>query len=211
MGINLVLFAAITRVNTASDIEAPSTAERALSFALQELTPPLPVQNVPKEEVKKPEPDQQIQSTELAQRAPSQEPPLDISFASLGGLAVAVNPFSGAGNGGATTRVKPSEHRVFSPSEVQRRVQELGCSAVSDVPSIVRRRGLSGAVRVRAVVTADGKVQKANVIGASGDQHPSFEREALRHLSSCRFAPAERGGQQVAQWVEKVYQFENQT
>lgn len=63
-------------------------------------------------------------------------------------------------------------------------------------PQEALRRGISGTVRVRVVVAADGSVDRLELAQASGNRY--LDRAALEAVRRWRFQPATRNGQPVA-------------
>jgi protein TonB len=59
-------------------------------------------------------------------------------------------------------------------------------------PPELRRRGITGLVKLRVRVGADGRVKRASVFRTSGYQ--AFDRAALEAIGRWRFEPARRGG-----------------
>ena len=54
-----------------------------------------------------------------------------------------------------------------------------------------RRERLAGRVTVKVAVTADGRVESAEVVGSSG--HRELDEAAVRALRRARYKPARRG------------------
>ncbi|MFC6476100.1 TonB family protein [Pseudomonas asuensis] len=74
-------------------------------------------------------------------------------------------------------------------------------------PDVLRRRGLSGEVKVLFTVTADGRITDVEILESSNKM---FERSVLDALSSWRFAPRVSGGQIVPRKATKVFIFKLQ-
>ncbi|MDP2155295.1 MAG: energy transducer TonB [Sulfuricella sp.] len=67
-------------------------------------------------------------------------------------------------------------------------------------PLAARRRGIEGAVLVRAEISAGGECQRAELKKSSG--HEMLDHAALEAVKKWRFVPAKRGSQAVVAWVE---------
>lgn len=65
-----------------------------------------------------------------------------------------------------------------------------------DYPREALNRGIGGIVRVRAVVAADGSVERMEVAESSGNRH--LDRAAMDAVRRWKFKPAMRGGQPVS-------------
>lgn len=67
-------------------------------------------------------------------------------------------------------------------------------------PLAARRRGVEGAVLVRAEISAAGECLRAELKKTSG--HEMLDQAALEAVKKWRFVPAKRGSQAVVAWVE---------
>ena len=73
-------------------------------------------------------------------------------------------------------------------------------------PSLSRRRGEEGTVRLNILVNPDGSVARLELVKSSG--HPRLDRAAIDTVqSSWKFEPARQGGMPVAAWVIVPIQF----
>jgi len=209
MVVNVALFSAMTRLNRVAEVKADDAPEDLASFVVQELPPePMQTKAPPKEQPPKPKPESSALSASSSDATPDPAPSLDLSLSSLGGLAVG----GGVGLdavGRSAAKIAPARPRVFRRNEVDEPVRKLSCDAVVTPALMARRQGVSGSVRVRAVVSSAGRIQGLRVVATSGSDHSAFSTEALRHFKTCRFTPARKAGQSVAQWVERVYEFSN--
>ncbi|MEO8053106.1 MAG: energy transducer TonB, partial [Acidobacteriota bacterium] len=71
-------------------------------------------------------------------------------------------------------------------------------------PAILRRRGQSGEVTLRFVVTAEGRVGYIRVVKSS---HPGFDEEALKAVKQWTYKPGQLKGKPVATWLEQTVAF----
>ena len=67
-------------------------------------------------------------------------------------------------------------------------------------PKMLLRRGLEGAVLVRAQVQDDGRCSQVKIKESSG--FDSFDEAALSAVQDWRFVPARKGAQTVVAWVD---------
>lgn len=67
-------------------------------------------------------------------------------------------------------------------------------------PAYARRRGEEGTVRLKVLVTADGRASKVELDQSSG--FGALDRAALEAVQDWRFVPARRGDQAVEAWVQ---------
>jgi TonB family protein len=74
-----------------------------------------------------------------------------------------------------------------------------------DYPSSARRRGVRGTVVVRVHVTAEGKVDKAEVV--SGLENRACRKAALEAAMKLRFLPAVLDGEPVDAWFSYPVEF----
>ena len=73
-------------------------------------------------------------------------------------------------------------------------------------PSLSRRLGEEGTVRLNILVNPDGSVARLELARSSG--HPRLDRSAMDTVqSSWKFEPARQGGMPVAAWVIVPIQF----
>ena len=208
--VNVALFSSVMGLNRVIDVDVTKRDDITASFMVQDLPPPQPIKAPPKEVPPKPKPETAEAAPMSDQQAPTPLPSLDMGLASASGLGVMVSTRPTVGGGPPIAApVRPASNRVYRRGEVDRAVHPLTCSTVSRPPAIVRRRGLAGSVRVRAVVDPGGTVRSPRAVAMTGDRHPAFSEEAVRHLKTCRFNPAHKDGRAVSQWVERVYEFAN--
>jgi len=210
--VNVVLFAAMTRLNDAAEIGAHELRDEVATFSVQELAPLPPTpQAPPKEEPVQPKPRTAGAAARSPVTTPDEQPSLDLDLSSsLGGLALGGAPL-GEVSGGGARQVAPPRPRVFRRSEVDEPVRKLSCDGVVTPALLERRQGVSGSVRVRAVVDSGGQIRDPRVVARSGSEHGALSSEALRHFATCRFSPARKAGRSVAQWVERVYEFSSRS
>jgi protein TonB len=72
-------------------------------------------------------------------------------------------------------------------------------------PYYARAEGQEGAVTVRVQVSAEGRVQSAEVVRSSG--FAALDEAAVGAVTKARFAPAERGGQRVTGQADVTFDF----
>jgi protein TonB len=78
-------------------------------------------------------------------------------------------------------------------------------NAPPDYPAESRRRGEEGVVRLRLHVSAEGRVEQADVLASSG--HPTLDRAALAAARRWRFRPANQAGVPVAATLATAVHF----
>lgn len=71
-------------------------------------------------------------------------------------------------------------------------------------PEEARRRGLEADVRLKILVSANGKVARVKVVRGAGN---GFDTAAKRLVKKFRFRPAMKGDRPVAVWVLWTYKF----
>jgi len=93
----------------------------------------------------------------------------------------------------------------YSVGDVDSTPGALG-QALPPYPRRARRRGIEGWVKVRFVVTKDGRVRNLTVLQES----PTgvFHKTVLKTVPRWRFKPARKDGQPVDVWVEQTINFE---
>ena len=98
-----------------------------------------------------------------------------------------------------------TENREYSVGEVDSKPGVLG-QALPPYPRRARRRGIEGWVKVRFVVTKDGRVRNLTVLQES----PTgvFHKTVMKTVPRWRFKPASKNGQPVDVWVEQTINFE---
>lgn len=72
-------------------------------------------------------------------------------------------------------------------------------------PAPLRERGVEGVVRVRVMVSAEGRAQEVLLAHSSGWR--LFDEAALQQARGCRYLPARRDGLAVESWVEFPVRF----
>jgi len=72
-------------------------------------------------------------------------------------------------------------------------------------PTLSRRMGEEGEVRLRVYVDPAGNAQQVELLRTSG--HPRLDQSALETVKRWRFVPARQGDQPVAAWVIVPIQF----
>lgn len=80
-----------------------------------------------------------------------------------------------------------------------------GCSL--HYPESLRMRGVSGKVKARFIVGADGRVEPGSW-EAVESTHPDFAREVHRASSCARYHPARVGGQPVRAFTDQPFTFD---
>jgi periplasmic protein TonB len=72
-------------------------------------------------------------------------------------------------------------------------------------PYLARRRGIQGAVTVRFMVDAEGRVRRLSIVKA--EPEGVFEESVLKTVPRWRFAPGIKEGRPADTWVETVIRF----
>jgi len=93
----------------------------------------------------------------------------------------------------------------YSVGDVDSKPGALG-QALPPYPRRARRRGIEGWVKVRFLVTKDGRVRNLTVLQES----PTgvFHKTVMNTVPRWRFKPARKDGQPVDVWVEQTINFE---
>ncbi len=74
-----------------------------------------------------------------------------------------------------------------------------------DYPAESRRRGEEGVVRLRLRVSAEGRVEQADIVASSG--HPALDRAAVAATRQWRFRPASQAGLPVTATLATAVHF----
>ena len=98
-----------------------------------------------------------------------------------------------------------SENPEYSIGEVDSKPGLLG-QALPPYPRRARRRGIEGWVKVRFLVTKDGRVENLTVLQESPTR--VFRRTVMKTVPRWRFKPARKNGKSVDVWVEQTINFE---
>lgn len=165
----------------------PLRGEPTESQPTQPMTPRLPAIDVP---------DVRFSVIDV----PTRLPPLPLRpLAPLGrgGLGSSPAPAPQVGGGGA----------AHSATAVDVPVSLLRTSALPRYPAALRQAGVEGAVWVRFVVDADGRVDLRTVTVLQ-TSHPAFTESVRGVLPRLRFSPARLNGARVPQLVEMPFRFE---
>ena len=125
---------------------------------------------------------------------------VDMKSLSAASVPVAVNVLPPM----AKTAPKMAESRKYSIGEVDSQPGALG-QALPPYPRRARRRGTEGWVKVRFLVTKDGRVENLTVLQES----PTgiFYKTVMNTVPRWRFRPAKKDGQSVDVWVEQTINF----
>ena len=102
------------------------------------------------------------------------------------------------------TAPRMAENREYSMGEVDSKPGALG-QALPPYPRRARRRGTEGWVKVRFLVTKDGRVRNLSILQES----PTgiFHKTVMNTVPRWRFKPARKEGQSVNVWVEQTINF----
>jgi periplasmic protein TonB len=97
-----------------------------------------------------------------------------------------------------------AKNQEYSVGDVDSKPGALG-QALPPYPRRARRRGIEGWVKVRFVVTKDGRVRNLSVLKES----PTgvFHKTVMNTVPRWRFKPARKDGQPVDVWVEQTINF----
>jgi len=134
-------------------------------------------------------------------------PSLEIDMKSLSAasvpIAVNVHPTLGK-----TPQMGPApsitENRPYGIGEVDSKPGILG-QALPPYPHRARRRGVEGWVKVRFLITAEGRVRDLSVLQES--PKGVFSKTVLNTVPRWRFKPAKKDGRPVEVWVEQTINF----
>jgi protein TonB len=114
------------------------------------------------------------------------------SSATAGRVGQSLAPRPGPGSGPFTLdQVDYKPAMIYAPAPVY--------------PYLAQRRGIEGWVRVRFLVSREGRVSREEVIQAQ--PQGIFETSTLQALRSWRFSPGLRTGEAVDTWVVQVIRF----
>ena len=96
--------------------------------------------------------------------------------------------------------------RLAPPPPTPPRVADYLNNPRPPYPSLSRRLGEQGTVRLNILVNPDGSVARLELLKSSG--HPRLDTSAIETVqSSWKFEPARQGGNPVAAWVIVPIQF----
>ncbi len=98
-----------------------------------------------------------------------------------------------------------SENPEYSIGEVDSKPGLVG-QALPPYPRRARRRGIEGWVKVRFLVTKNGRVENLTVLQESPTR--VFNKTVMKTVPRWRFKPARKDGQPVDVWVEQTINFE---
>jgi periplasmic protein TonB len=104
----------------------------------------------------------------------------------------AITP-SAAGSSLAATDRQPTADARFSGN------------AAPSYPAMSRRLGEQGAVRLRVLITTEGRAARVELIQSSG--YARLDQSAIQAIRSWRFIPAQRAGQPIEAWYEWRWEF----
>ncbi|HZI19006.1 MAG TPA: energy transducer TonB [Pyrinomonadaceae bacterium] len=116
---------------------------------------------------------------------------------------------SGVGSLGAAAEVRPSAapaagaDQPVRPAETTRKALVV-YKTEPNFTEEARRNNVTGVVRVRAVLTSEGKVDRISVIKGLPD---GLTEQAVRAAQHILFFPAVKDGRRVSQWVIIEYNF----
>ncbi|HJR06341.1 MAG TPA: energy transducer TonB [Pyrinomonadaceae bacterium] len=111
-----------------------------------------------------------------------------------------------SGNAGGTSKELPKEtdySRIFTTREVTQRASITGKPEPSYTES-ARKFGVTGAVRVRAILAASGKVTQVTPISKLPHE---LTQKAVEAAQKIKFKPAVKDGHVVSQYVTIEYNF----
>jgi len=142
-------------------------------------------------------------------RTTPEAPILEIDMKSLfaSSVPLAVNVPRTIAKAPATPQTAPrmAENGEYSMGEVDSKPGAVG-QALPPYPRRARRRGVEGWVKVRFLVTKEGRVRNLAVLRES----PSgvFHKTVMNTVPKWRFKPARKDGKPVDVWVEQTINFE---
>ncbi|HKI48649.1 MAG TPA: energy transducer TonB, partial [Desulfobacteria bacterium] len=131
---------------------------------------------------------------------------IDMKSLSAASVPIAVNVHPTLGKTPQMQQPAPSitENRPYGIGEVDSKPGILG-QALPPYPHRARRRGVEGWVKVRFLITADGRVRSLSVLQDS--PKGVFVKTVLNTVPRWRFRPAKKNGRPVDVWVEQTINF----
>lgn len=155
----------------------------------QEAPPPPPPPDKPEEK-----------PPELALAAEPQKMTFNTDIESVDGAGGA---FSGIGEIQKTSTVQESGTDIVDMSELEKRPEAV--SQVAPVyPAELRKAKIEGAVTIVCLVSAQGRVEEAQVENSS---RPEFEKPALDAIRKWKFRPGVKDGKDVATYLRYPFTF----
>ena len=189
--------------------EPPDTLEELPKLEIVPLemdTEPPPPPEITPPELKMPEMETSPQTPPTP--LPDQKTPdmPDLRPLKTASVPIAVNVHPTVAKKSETKHAAPTgvENRAYGIGEVDSAPGALG-QALPPYPRRARRRGIEGWVKVRFLITKDGRVRDLSVI----EESPAgvFHKSVLRTVPKWRFRPAKKYGQPVDVWVEQTINF----
>ncbi len=182
----------LTPLETEIDEEPPAPPE---------ITPPeleIPQMEVPPLSPPTPSPDQTTPDM------PNLE--IDMKSLSTASVPIAVNAHPNLGKTPQMQQPSPNitENRAYGIGEVDSKPGIIG-QALPPYPHRARRRGVEGWVKVRFLITADGRVRDLSVLQES--PKGVFLNTVMNTVPRWRFKPGRKNGHPVAVWVEQTINF----
>ncbi len=210
VGVNAVLLAGLWQWNRS--VSTPPVAPRSHLRVVQALAEPPPRQ-VPPPPQSSPAPISfSTPSTPAPTTAPLTPTALPLSPLTVSVLAAPAIPVSVPATTATRQDSLPSEdlHDILPDQPMQEDVvdqppREIQCPDPR-YPRLALQRGLEGAVKLRMLVSANGCVERHEVISVEG--HSSFRRAVEETLPTWKLEPACHRGRPVAVWVNKTIHFE---
>jgi periplasmic protein TonB len=129
----------------------------------------------------------------------------DFSSSSKSELGASSSKGGSGSSGGLSSGTSQSNGSAFTEDLVEKAVQPLG-GASPRYPDAMRSAGIEGAVAMRFIVGANGRVEPGS-IETIDSPNPAFTQAVRSALLSMRFRPAEVGGHAVRQLVEQSFTF----
>ena len=194
VGVAGVLFAIIPFSHV---IATPKSMVQLTSAKTVDLPPPVDQEAPPPP----PPPDKpEEKPPELALAADPQKMTFNTDIESVDGAGGA---FSGIGEFQKTAAVQESGTDIVDMSELEKRPEAV--SQVAPVyPADLRKAKIEGTVTILCLVSAQGRVEEAQVENSS---RPEFEKPALEAIRKWKFRPGVKDGKDVATYLRYPFAF----
>ncbi len=82
---------------------------------------------------------------------------------------------------------------------------EMLREVVPEYPNLAREAGIEGTVMIRALVNAEGAVERVEILWS--DATEGMEQSALEAALTCRFVPGKQRGRPVRAWMSIPFEF----
>jgi len=190
--VNLLLLTGASRLTREQTLRLDITAPQPVR--LIRWSPPPPVETPPPEQAPPP-----------AETAPETPPPVGaVPAVPLPSLDIPLGlPPSAAALPVVTA--PPLDGTVFTGTDLDEPPAVLA-RIPPEYPLWAREQGIEGSVRVRFLVTSEGRAERITIVEA--DPPGVFDRAVLRILPTWTFTPGRIAGRAVPSWMETTVRFE---